>query len=448
MSIIESWLDDQNRPTTRRRFKHNLNIFLKWLQREKLFQSPEDLLKDYEKLGDKERYKHVEIVKNFLRYLREEKNYSINSRILALTSIRNLYGFNHTPFPKITRQDRRKMLEPTENEINNTLSRSPVKIKDLKDTLMETEEPYRTILQIIFQSGMGLAEFQYFNRHSWKQIKDQLDSKEPMKITLVRRKTSEAKVQAYYTFLGQEGKDAIKKWLRIRQEKYGLPKDDGPIFITISKRNGIIGAPANITIQQNLIHAMKKSGIIPRDAKPPYDLHPHELRDVFKSMCTLAGVKAIASEFFLGHSIDKLGYDKSPDYDEDFFKNEYLKVELKLNLWSQETKMISREEVRTEVIAALMGKMSDTDLGPIAGKLGISPQMIRAMIRRIGVKGSEEETEALLETERDARNSGNNNNHESKLITEEELCSHIDEGWDLVKELSNGKILVKKLKYS
>ncbi len=103
---------------------------------------------------------------------------------------------------------------------------------------MVASEPYRTILQITYQSGMALAEFQDFNRHGWKQIKDQLHEKGPLKIRLVRHKTLETNVNVYYTFLGEEGKDAIKRWLRIGESKFGLPKDDEPIFITIQKRNG------------------------------------------------------------------------------------------------------------------------------------------------------------------------------------------------------------------
>lgn len=445
MDIVTDWIANQTRPSTKRNFKHHFTKFWTWIQSEGLFETPENLLTDYEHKTGKEKYLHIEIIKKYMKWLKDEAAYSINSRISALTALRSLYNFNHTPLPKLTRQDRRRMLEPTQKEIDRQLGTNPVKIKDLKDTLMEANEPYRTILQIMYQSGMGLSEFQYFNTHGWKQIKDQLEKEGPMKLKLFRRKTSEARVHAYYTFLGEEGKDAIKRWLRIRESKYGLPKDDDPIFITIQKRNGVIGAPSKVTIQHNLIRAMKKAGIVPLNAKGPYDLHPHELRDMFKSMCTVAGVNAVVSEFFLGHVIDRLGYDKSPKYDEAFVKNEYLKVESKLNLWSQQLKTINREEIRTEVIGALMGKIDDAELAPIAQKLGITAQQIRTMIRRIGEKGSEEETEALLQTERTARNGGNGNHCESKLITEEELCEHISEGWDLVKELSSGKIVVKKV---
>jgi len=34
---------------------------------------------------------------------------------------------------------------------------------------------------------------------------------------------------------------------------------------------------------------------------------------------------------------------------------------------------------------------------------------------------------------------------ESKIVFEDELTAYLDEGWDLVKELSNGKIVIRRL---
>jgi hypothetical protein len=36
----------------------------------------------------------------------------------------------------------------------------------------------RAILTIMFQAGMGIGEFEYFNFHGWSQIKPQLERKE------------------------------------------------------------------------------------------------------------------------------------------------------------------------------------------------------------------------------------------------------------------------------
>ena len=43
-----------------------------------------------------------------------------------------------------------------------------------------------------------------------------------------------------------------------------------------------------------------------------YDLHGHEVRDTLKSLAHSIGLNDEA-EFFLGHEIDELKYDKSPE---------------------------------------------------------------------------------------------------------------------------------------
>ena len=58
------------------------------------------------------------------------------------------------------------------------------------------------------------------------------------------------------------------------------------------------------------------------------------------------------------------------------------------------------------------------------------------------------ETEALHRHERNQRTETNgggdhNNRYRHKMSTESELRKHLDEGWDLVKELSNGKLVVR-----
>lgn len=105
-----------------------------------------------------------------------------------------------------------------------------------------------------------------------------------------------------------------------------------------------------------LTEIAKRLEIIKPNGLNRYHVHLHEFRDLFKSLCTLHGVNAVASEFFLGHVIDKLGYDKSPEYDIEWFRNEYLKVEPVLNILSNVgAKAIERakQEVRAEFNKAL-----------------------------------------------------------------------------------------------
>lgn len=132
MDIVTDWIADQTRPSTKRNFKHHFTKFWTWIQSEGLFETPENLLTDYEHKTGKEKYLHIEIIKKYMKWLKDEAAYSINSRISALTALRSFYNVNHTPLPKLTRQDCRRMLEPTEKEIDKQLGTNPVKIKDLK----------------------------------------------------------------------------------------------------------------------------------------------------------------------------------------------------------------------------------------------------------------------------------------------------------------------------
>jgi integrase len=221
-----------------------------------------------------------------------------------------------------------------------------------------------------------------------------------------------------------------------------------PVGVAANQR----GPPISISAIGEVVRsAAEKVGIqnvgTTNRGKKRYEVHPHIFRRYWKSRMRKAGVTDNALlDFMMGHKLDYEGaYDKFSAEDT---REAYKQAEPFLSL--HPTATITKEDVRTEVISALMGKISDTELTPIAEKLGLSPDQIRSMIRRIREEGREEETEALLEHERKQRRKTQNNGGDcerirSKLVTEKELTRYIDQGWDLVKELSNGKILIRQM---
>lgn len=93
----------------------------------------------------------------------------------------------------------------------------------------------------------------------------------------------------------------------------------------------------------------KSIGLIPdKTDVNRYRVHPHRLRKLFKSLCSTHGVDEVVSEWCMGHDIDRLGYDESPDLDEKFFRDEYKKVEPSLNVISNPVGGSVADEARCE----------------------------------------------------------------------------------------------------
>ncbi|MFH1328246.1 MAG: site-specific integrase [Candidatus Bathyarchaeota archaeon] len=352
---VENWLNELTESTSKL-YKAHFNLFLKWA----------DNKVDLQKINN-------QVVRDYLLY-RKTNAWSTQTRKAGLAVLRSYCDFIKKPLKKISRAELNNLLEPSKIDVQKAMIQRPLKVRDIKEVLVWGYQPYKTIIQLMFQSGMGLAEFEYFNMYGWDQIKDQLNNAGAMKINLIRKKTSQQKVQTYYTFIGEEGKQAIKDWLKIRAKDFGEIKDGDPIFIVRHKITHKVVPPKGYSIEMFLIRMQKKLNIKPLiDDKfhTRYLLHAHEMRDVFKSLCTLAGVNAVASEFFLGHTIDKLGYDKSPLYDSNFFMNEYLKVEPKLGIWNIVTDEANQLKTMIKNKFVDLDKMDLEQLRNIGSTLGI-----------------------------------------------------------------------------
>jgi len=272
---------------------------------------------------------------------------------------------------------------------------------------------------VLFQGAMGLAEFEEFNDICWKSIVDKLDKPGPVRVDLYRRKTSGNKGQKYYTFLGEDAKTLIREWLSMRPKV--LPRY---LFITFNKRKSKYVPLTGRQLAEFITKLAKKLGLIQDTGLGRYHIHAHEFRDLFKSLCTLSGINPVASEFFLGHKIDKLGYDKSPEYDEEWFRREYMKVEPKLNVLSNpsgtdiESKM---EELRKEIALEAIRRLGEA--------LGIDPMRIRIeKQRKLGRELSIEEVQVI---QYEIKKFRQGNNDQKKIVTEEELEEYLSNGWDV-----------------
>ena len=95
-------------------------------------------------------------------------------------------------------------------------------IQDVRDVILSSNKNYQAIFISMFQSGMDLSTFEYWNRNGWDSLKEQLrrDSG-TVRIDLPGRKRRRNK-QGYYTLIGYDAINAIKSYLphRIDEAKF------------------------------------------------------------------------------------------------------------------------------------------------------------------------------------------------------------------------------------
>jgi hypothetical protein len=54
------------------------------------------------------------------------------------------------------------------------------------------------------------------------------------------------------------------------------------------------------------------------------------------------------------------------------------------------------------------------------------------------------ETKMVRKRRRNNEGCDNHKKYESKIIEEQELVSHIDEGWEIIRELKGGKLIIRR----
>lgn len=321
------------RESSARPYVYYITKYLQWAEEKGYWSNAEEMIRDFMDTDD--RYKHLDIILDFIK----DQKTGTKDRKNRYMAIKNFYEYYRLDLPKPSKAQADRVFRPSDNDKKRAMSEKPLKVEEVRKIIIHAKQPYKAAFMTVFQSAMGLAEYDQFNNYAWRNIVNQLDEEAPIKVDLVREKTSRQDVKKYYTFLGEDSKQLIKEWLKER------PEGVDALFVTYNRHKREHVPLTGRLLSNMLTRIAKRIELIKPNGFNRYHIHTHEFRDLFKSLCTLNGVNVIASEFFLGHVIDKLGYDKSPLYDVDFFKAEYEKIEPILNIISNpEGRKADREE--------------------------------------------------------------------------------------------------------
>jgi len=297
--------------------------------------------------------------------------------------------------------------------------------EDADRIIQETDEPYRSLFKFMKWSGLGEDEVMEIQTspNIQRRIETQRSNDKPyVKIDLSPRK---ANLDEFFTL---------------------TPKQYVPQFPLKTKmhrdRGGSLIDPHDM---QNVWRRAAKKAKLWQEG-----LGPHTLRSTFKSQCGKSDVKEAVSEFCMGHGGgDRYGYAR------EVLNEQYVASELR-KLWAGQS--IMPEEVAKKAVLAMIKVQYGDKLPP--EKLAELEKMLpmvetadelgkKAMIFVTTSLEHEPATRSQPKKHRMARTARNGGTpidapYETRIVGEEDLVPLLNEGWEIVKELSSGRIIMRR----
>jgi hypothetical protein len=208
----------------------------------------------------------------------------------------------------------------------------------------------KSMLLTQFQTLSGIGELEYINLNCGDEIIAQMrQGKHPVRIDmLMGRKTNP---EPYHTFIGKDAIEALREYF---EKERGWPAKGEPIWIskplgefqkkqlkdTTVLPDGRVPVLRD-TYRDNIRQLTRRIGLIPKQESHArgvrYGYNPNEIRDVARSVsrkATSSGFDIICAEFWMGHTIDPLGYDKQQKLEPEWSAEQYRLVEPYLNIIS------------------------------------------------------------------------------------------------------------------
>jgi len=318
--------------------------------------------------------------------------------------------------------------------------------EELKALLMYGDERASAAICLIAQSGLRLETLGNEKGNDGLTIgdlpelevyEDRVEFIRIPTMIVVRSSLSKAK-HKYFTFLPKEGRDHLAAYLNKRLSHGEKFTSETPVIATK------MGYRNEQETESQFMTTRNVSRIIREAMRPRFKWRPYVLRAYFDTQMLLAESHGKLPHpyrvFFMGHKGDiearyttnkgrlpenliedmRRTFDGSSEYLETTPRPERDKKEMLLEMWREQAKMYGIDPMKVKI-------EKEKELGK---ELSI-----------------EEEQELLTNEIRKLTIPQLNNNgkpFQSKIIAEKELVPYVEEGWEIVKELSNKKFIIKK----
>lgn len=284
----------------------------------------------------------------------------------------------------------------------------------------------KAIILCLWQSGVRVGCLV-----KWKfgMVKDQLfrrDGKVRVPVRLKITAEQDSKIASYdlgyyYTFLGREAAEALKKYLEYRMSRGEKLTAESPIFVTHSTTSR--GKPLKPSaIREMLKRCAEKAGI------DPNGIWPHCLRKAFRKVLNSSDIDEDTKEALMGHKVPGSRHNYFDYHDIEEIERKYMRLNFSPK-WHVQAEELRKRQILDMV--RLLGFPEDR-IKRVEEALAKYKTVDEAMeeIRKLSLEGYKVK--------------GNPNSDPKKIIDEDELERYLTEGWDVQTVLPSGRILIRK----
>jgi hypothetical protein len=339
-----------------------LHRFLLWREKQGLESDPDKIIRAVTKGTNETRIEHLQAAKDWLEGAEELEYASVDSRLAYFKAIKSFYRHNLVDLP----MGRLNLKESREEEVEVTTEPTATEFLELTKRVLASGKLSTRDRALVLVKLQSLCDNKVlcnvWNYVAYPQLVKHFGTEDfrawdertvPVKVNLVRPKNH----YQYFTFLDRDAITALKEWLQYREAHFGrvkvhkaenpklLPRSD-PIFVIRFKeirplRASYIATLFNRFGQRAGVNVRVKNNLPARaSAKNRYPFHGHEVRDTAISLARTVRADRDAIEFFCGHKLDALNYDKSPRDNPEYFRLEYSKLAPFLNVLTGEKEQL------------------------------------------------------------------------------------------------------------
>jgi len=356
---------------------------------------------------------------------------------------KGFFEANKKPF-ELDRQEKRKYYATMPKKVAYEVIPKKEQVYKMADASHSLKAGFRNraVILCLFQSGV---RENCLCRWTYEMFKDKLYPEIIVPVKLVITAEMDTKLQLYdlgyyITFLQREAAEALKAYLNYRMERGWHPKDKDPVFVTEStaSRDRPL-KPANIW---EVIKQPQVAGAAGIDSRA---IWARLLRKSFQKILNQTDVDEDTKEAIMGHKLPGSRGNYFDGHDHDEIASKYMRCQ-----FDRSTPESSEEAAKKAVIAVMKAQYGDK----------ITPDKMKELERILPMTASADEIAEIMarmiveEDKAEKRSSkASKTAHsgaslagpfETRIVDEQALLSLLNGGWDVVRELSDRRIIVRR----